>query len=186
MSARAASLFITSGSGWLFGRRFQLSKRLPLPLKRFVFPHRERRPLASAWIASVAFVVCAAFADAGAAPLVSKVEGDRRPVEIVSTALTASETEAAVTFRSAFGIFAFNLDLTGTKLTKLTLVIEKQRFCEGLGFSTEGGGVIDLLHGEGVTISAQGGSLAIEFAGPSLAALKAAGPGKIQYVNQYR
>jgi hypothetical protein len=116
--------------------------------------------------------------------IAAKVPGDRRPVEIVGTEFNKEQAEATVTFRSSFGIFAFNLDLAGTRLTKLTFLIQKQKYCEGLDFRSKADKALDLRRAEGVKIAPRGEDLAIEITGPALAALQEGG--RVQYINQYR
>jgi hypothetical protein len=116
--------------------------------------------------------------------IVTKVPGDQRPVEIVSTSLSKANREGTITFRSSFGIFAFDLDLAGANLTRLTLLIQHQQYCEGLDFWPRGGQKVELRHTDGVKISKRGEDLAIEIEGPALAHLKPGG--RVQYVNQYR
>ena len=67
-------------------------------------------------------------------PLVSKISGDRREFEIVRVDYSTRQAAARITFSSALGIFAFDLDPAGRKLKTVTVIVNNQRHCEGLTF----------------------------------------------------
>lgn len=116
--------------------------------------------------------------------IVSLVPGDARPLKVVATELSADGAAATVTFQSELGIFAFQLHPQAEALTKLTLVIQGQQFCEGLTFWPPAGDPVDLLQTSGVTIEKKPRDLAITISGAAIAALRPGG--KIQFINQYR
>lgn len=115
-------------------------------------------------------------------PLVSKIPGDRREFQIVATRRDADQ--ASATFSSALGIFAFHLNLNAAKLSKLTLIIQKQVYCEGLTLQKTEGREIDLRTISGVKIQQHDGDTVIEFDATALRAMQPGG--NVQYVNQYR
>jgi hypothetical protein len=117
-------------------------------------------------------------------PLVSKIPGDRREFEIVQIDYSPRQAAAKVTFSSALGIFAFEMKPDGRKLDRLTLIIKKQHYCEGLSFQDRSGHTTDLLRVDGVQVRPEGSDLVIEIAPPAVDLLREAG--RFQYVNQYR
>jgi hypothetical protein len=116
--------------------------------------------------------------------IVVKVPGDQRPVEIIAAQFSKDQTEATITLHSKMGIFAIQLQLADVKLTKLTLLLPGERFCEGLNFWPDQGQQVELLYREGLKLIPREKELAIEITGPALAALGKGG--KLQYINQYR
>lgn len=116
--------------------------------------------------------------------IVSKIPGDQREFKILKSESSNDQREATVTFVSSFGIFAFNLALDGRRLSKLTLVIQGQSFCEGLTFRGKEGGEIDLRTAKSVKIAKVGPNIVIEFSAVVLNALSPGG--QVQFVNQYR
>lgn len=142
---------------------------------------RRRAAVALLWVLAIVGAGCASTAPR---EIVSRIPGDLRPFQIVRTEVSKDRSEATVTFSSSFGIFAFDLDLAGLELSKLTLVVQKQQFCEGLTFQPKDGRETDLRHAEGVKVSRQGNDLFIEIGPSALARLKKGG--RVQYVNQYR
>lgn len=135
----------------------------------------------------LAVFVADSLGGAEALELVSKVPGDRRAVEIIRTEFSKDRSEATVTFASATGIFAFNLELGAARLSKLTLIVQEQSFCEGLTFrgkKREKGGETDLRTAEGVKIKKVGGNIVIELTTVAIEALRPGG--QVQFVNQYR
>ena len=116
--------------------------------------------------------------------VISKIPGDRSDFKMVSKKISEDGKEAVFTLLEPTGIFAFRLDLSGTKFSKLTLVIQKQRFCEGLTFQLDGQQAIDLKSVDGVRIAHQEGDLSIEFGPAALEKLKPGG--RFQFINQYR
>lgn len=118
-------------------------------------------------------------------PVVSPVPGVSPRFKMVEAKLSADGTEATLVLQSDLGIFSFNLAIPAdARLTKLTLLIEKQKFCEGLDFCSTGGQTLELRTAEGVKIAPRGADLAIEITGKTLQEVRPGG--KIQYVNQYR
>ena len=136
-------------------------------------------PLLALWLAA-----CAAAPAPPEPEIISKIPGDRREWQIVWRTISSDKKSAVFTLSSPTGIFAFRLDLTGVKLSRLTLIVQQQKYCEGLTFQPEGGQGIELPHAKGVAISPAGEDLKIEF-GPSALELMRAG-GRIQFINQYR
>jgi hypothetical protein len=124
---------------------------------------------------------CSAFSKTA---LVSKIPGDRREFEIVQVEYSAREAAATITFASVSGIVAFDLSPDGRKLKKLTLIVNNERFCEGLSFQDRDGHTTDLRHAEGVQVFPRGTNLVIMIASPAIDLLKEGGRG--QYINQYR
>lgn len=149
------------------------------PLKRILIP-------AVAFSAAMQISVPGAIAadPSDTAPFVSKIAADRREFEIVRTEFSPNRSAATVTLASATGIFAFNLDLAAAKLSKLTFVVQKQKFCEGLTFHGKDARETDLRSTKGVTVSQVADDIVIEFTAIALDALKPGG--RVQYINQYR
>ena len=148
-------------------------------------PHERNETFRNAGLILLLTLFLAASAGgAGSPEIVSRIPGDRREFKIIKTESSNGQRECTVTFASSFGIFAFNLDLGTRKLSKLTLVIQEQSFCEGLTFRGKEGGEMDLRTTKGVTIAKVGRNIVIEL---SRVALDALGPGgQVQFVNQYR
>jgi hypothetical protein len=117
-------------------------------------------------------------------PLVSKIPCDHREFEIIRVDYSPRQAAATITFSSSLGIFAFDLDPGGHKLNRLTLIVNDQRYCEGLDFQDRSRQTTNLRRAEGVRVQQQGSNLVIEIAPPALDLLK--GGGRLQYVNQYR
>jgi hypothetical protein len=86
-------------------------------------------------------------------PIVSKIPDDRREFEIVKVEYSPRRAAATITFSSSFGIFAFDLDPDGRKFKRLTLIVNNQRYCEGLTLQDRSGHTTDLLRLEGVQAS---------------------------------
>lgn len=116
--------------------------------------------------------------------IVSRIPDDRREIKIIKTEFSKDQSEATVTFTSASGIFAFNLELGALKIARLTLVIQEQSFCEGLTFRGKKGGETDLRTTAGVKIAKVARDIVIELSGVALEALRPGG--QVQFVNQYR
>src|SRR5262245_57441958 len=93
---------------------------------------------------------------------VTAAPGDQRPFKVTEIGFLPDGSEATVQFQSKLGIFAFHFELPEAKLKKLTLLIEKERFCEGLTFWNKDGKSTDLRGLAGVAIHARGADLAIE------------------------
>ncbi len=141
------------------------------------------------WIFSV--LLLALFLTACATPpvppapaLISKIPGYQRDFQIVSQTISSNGKEAVCTLLEPTGIFAFRLDLSGVKLSKLTLIVQRQKYCEGLTFQPDGGRVVELPHTKSVNISVVDGDLKIEFGPPALEILRVGG--RVQFINQYR
>lgn len=117
-------------------------------------------------------------------PLVSKVPGDRREVEIVQADYSPRRAAATITIAGAFGIFAFELNPAGRKLKRLTLIVNDQQYCEELSFQDRHGHTTDLRRAEGVQARRQGSAIVIEIMPPAVDLLKEGG--RVQYVNQFR
>lgn len=117
-------------------------------------------------------------------PLVTKVPGDRREFEIVQADHSPHQAAAIITFTSSFGIFAFDLNLAGRKLNRLTLIVRNQRYCEGLSFQDRAGHWTDLRQVEGVQVQRKDSNMVVEIAPPALDLMKEGG--RVQFVNQYR
>ena len=131
------------------------------------------------------FLTACSTAPAPPAPqIISKIPDYQRDFQIVSQTIAANGKEAVCTLLEPTGIFAFRLDLSGVKLTKLTFVIQRQKYCEGLTFQPDGGRIVELPHTKGVNISVVGGDLKIEFGLPALEILRVGG--RVQFINQYR
>lgn len=128
--------------------------------------------------------VCTAEPAPPKAEIISEIPGYRKNYTISSKKLSADGKEATFMVLDPTGIFAFRLDLSGTKFSKLTLVVQKQKFCEGLTFQPDGQEAIDLKQLKGVKITPQGDDLNIEFQAEALDKLKPAG--RFQFINQYR
>jgi hypothetical protein len=116
--------------------------------------------------------------------IVSKIPGDRREFKIAKTEFSNDQREARVTFASTTGIFAFDLELGAHKLSRLTLVIQDQSFCEGLTFRGKDGGETDLRTAKGVKVATVGRNIVIELSAAALETLRPGG--RVQFVNQYR
>jgi len=116
--------------------------------------------------------------------IISKIPGYRSDFKTVTKKISEDGKEAVFTLFEPTGIFAFRLDLSGTRFSKLTLIVQKQKFCEGLTFQSDGRQAIELKNIEGVRITQQGGDLSIEFGAAALEKLKPAG--RFQFINQYR
>ncbi|MEI7927358.1 MAG: hypothetical protein WCH40_02330 [Verrucomicrobiales bacterium] len=116
--------------------------------------------------------------------VISKIPGYRSDFKTVSKRISEDGKEAVFTLFEPTGIFAFRLDLSGTRFSKVTLVVQKQKFCEGLTFQPDGSQAIELKSLEGVRITQQGDDLSIEFGAAALEKLKPAG--RFQFINQYR
>jgi hypothetical protein len=117
-------------------------------------------------------------------PLVSKIPGDQRELEIVQVDYSPGKAAATVTFSSSFGIFACNLNPDGRKLHRLMLIVKNQRYCEELSFQDKAGHWTDLRHAEDVQVRQQGADLVIEIAPPAVNLLTDGG--RVQFINQYR
>ena len=117
-------------------------------------------------------------------PLVTKVPRDRREFEIVYVDYSPRQAAARITFFSSFGIFAFDLNPDGRKLKRLTIVVNDQRYCEGLSFQDRTGHTTDLLRLQGVQVFHQGTDLVVEIGPPAVDLLQDGG--RVQYFNQYR
>jgi hypothetical protein len=117
-------------------------------------------------------------------PLVSKIPGDRREFEIVRVDYSPRQAAATITFSSALGIFAFDLDPAGRKLKMLTVIVNKQSYCEGLTVQDRNGRTVDLLRAQGVQVRQEGTDLVIEITPPAVDLLEDGG--RVQYVNQFR
>ncbi len=129
-------------------------------------------------------VVCTAEPVPQKTEIISEIPGYRRDFKITSKKVSADGKEAVFTLLEPTGIFAFRLDLSGTKFSKLTLIVQKQKFCEGLTFQPDGQETIELKQLKGVKITQQVDDLSIEFQPAALDKLKPAG--RFQFINQYR
>lgn len=146
----------------------------------FVPQHFSRfAPLLALWLAA-----CATPPAPPVPEIISKIPGYRREFQIVSRTFSEDQKSAVITLLEPTGIFAFRLDLAGVKLSRLTLIVQRQKYCEGLTFQPEGGRVVELPHAPGVKISPAGDDLKIEFGPPALELMHAGG--RIQFINQYR
>lgn len=116
--------------------------------------------------------------------IISEIPGYKKNYRITSKKLSASGKEMIFTVLDPTGIFAFRLNLDGAKFSKLTFVVQKQKFCEGLTFQPDGQQTIELKEAKGVKITQQGEDLCIEFQTEALEKLKPAG--RFQFINQYR
>jgi hypothetical protein len=128
--------------------------------------------------------VCAAEPAPQKSEIITEIPGYRKNYKITSEKISADGKEAIFTVLDPTGIFAFRLDLSGAKFSKLTLVVQKQKFCEGLTFQPDGKNTIELKQLKGVKITPQGDDLSIEFKSEALEKLKSAG--RFQFINQYR
>jgi|GEM_PF-4149395 len=135
-------------------------------------------------LASMAQPIAVWAEEAPAKVKVTAIPGDERPFQVKGVETSPDGTAATVKLQSERGIFAFHLELADEKLTLLTLVVETERYCEGLSFSAKDGTSLDLREAPGVSIRPRGPDLLIEIRGKALAAIK--GGGKIQFINQYR
>ena len=135
-------------------------------------------------LAALSVILLIGCSNLGQRPLITKVPGDRREFEIVKVDYSARQGAAAITFSSSFGIFAFDLDLGGRKVNKLTFIVHNQRYCEGLNFQDRNRRATDLRRAKGVQVRRQGSDMVIEITPPALDLLKEGG--RVQYVNQYR
>lgn len=117
-------------------------------------------------------------------PAITRIPGDRREFNLLKRDYSALDSTLTVTVASSFGIFAFDLNLNGSELRKLTLIVQKQAYCEGLTFQDRAKKTMDLLHAEGVAVSKRGDDLIIEFGPPVVAVFRQGG--RLQYVNQFR
>lgn len=116
--------------------------------------------------------------------IISEIPGYRKNYKITSEKISADGKEAIFTVLDPTGIFAFRLDLSGANFSKLTLIVRKQKFCEGLTFQPDAQATIDLKEIKGVKITPLGDDLSIEFQKEALEKLKPAG--RFQFINQYR
>lgn len=116
--------------------------------------------------------------------IISKFPGYRREVQVVSQVFSPDRKSAVITLLEPSGIFACRIDLSGVKLSRLTLIVQKQKYCEGLTFQPEGGRAVELPHAPGVKISPAGEDMKIEFTPPALELMRTGG--RLQYINQYR
>lgn len=130
------------------------------------------------------FLVTGSVCGADETEIVSKISGDKREFKIIKTEFSQNQSECTVTFASSVGIFAFNLDQSARNLSKLTLVIQDQLFCEGLTFRGKDHRETDLRTSKGVKITKAGRNIVIELSSEALNALKPGG--QVQFVNQYR
>lgn len=137
-----------------------------------------------ALLTSMVLPVAGRVDDAPAKITATAVPGDQRPFQVKGVETSSDGAAATVKLQSERGIFAFHLELTDQKLTSLTLVVEKERYCEGLSFSAKDGKAVDLREASGVSIHPRGPDLAIEIRGKALDTVK--GGGRIQFINQYR
>lgn len=136
-------------------------------------------PLLALWLAS-----CATPPAPPEPEIISKIPGYRREVHIVSRIFSPDRKSAVITLHEPSGIFAFRLDLSGANLSRLTLIVQKQKYCEGLTFQPDAGRVIELPYAPGVKIFPAGEDMKIEFTRPALDLMKAGG--RVHYINQYR
>jgi len=118
------------------------------------------------------------------APVITRIPGDRREIEILKYDYLAVDSTATVTLASSLGIFAFDLNLNGADLRKLTLIVQNQTHCEGLTFQDRANKTTDLRHTSGVSVQKRGNDLLIEFGSPALAIFGQGG--RLQYVSQFR
>ncbi len=103
---------------------------------------------------------------------------------IVSKEIAPDRSGARYKMISKFGIFSFDLNLTGEKLSTLTLVVKNQQSCEGLNLQPKDSKWIDLKENKGVKIKTGTNGVTIEFSRPALALLEKGG--RVQFINQYR
>lgn len=136
-------------------------------------------PLLVLWLASCATAPLPPEPD-----IISKIPGYRREVQVVSQTFSPDRKSAVITLLEPSGIFACRIDLSGVKLSRLTLIVQKQKYCEGLTFQPEGGKVVELPFAPGVKISPAGEDMKIEITAPALDLMRTGG--RLQYINQYR
>ena len=150
--------------------------------------HADMRMVDSGWVKRAllasAIILLVGCSTVGNRPLVTKIPGDRREFEIVRVDYSPRQAAATAIFSSSFGIFAFELNPDGRKLTQLTLIVKNQRYGEGFSFQDRSGHSADLLHVEGVQVSRLDGNIVIQITTPAMELLKEGGAG--QFVNQYR
>jgi hypothetical protein len=116
--------------------------------------------------------------------MVGRIEGDSRPFAVVSAVRSADRSELTVTFRSERGIFAFQFHPPAPDVRVVRFVMEKQKRCEGLTFSSPSGKSVELIGMKGVNVRREGEHLSIQITGAALEIVKSGG--RIQYVNEHR
>lgn len=139
---------------------------------------------------ALAFLV-AGCAAGSAAKAVRLVPGDQRPLAIESTRTSADGRSLEVRLAAPRGVFALDLELAesgGGRLEQLVLVVEDERFCEGLDAEVERPGAVastlDLRGRPDVRVSPRGMDLEVVLGAGALDAMRPRA--RIQFVNQWR
>ena len=126
---------------------------------------------------------CLAF-DSRAAELITANPRYPGDFTIVSKEIAPDNPSARYEMISKFGIFSFDINLTGEKFSTVTLTVKNQQSCEGLNFQPRDSKWIDLKGKKGVKIETGTNGVLIEFSQPALAILEQGG--RVQFINQYR
>lgn len=112
------------------------------------------------------------------------VPGRQPEFAVHSSRVWAAGTLAEVVISAPSGIFQAELDFSNGKPAKLTLIVLREKTCEGLSFKPKDGPWRGLKGTPGVKVFRRGDDLAVEL-GPQALADMGRG-GRIQFINLYR
>jgi len=105
--------------------------------------------------------------------------------KIVSREFSADQQQARYVLKSERGIFRCRLNLTNTVITNLVMVVQGEKFCEGLDFQPNRGQWKEFKQAPGVTIKTDAPEgVVLQFQASALEKMKPGGV--LQFINQYR
>lgn len=131
---------------------------------------------------AAALLACRTPAPPGAV-VASPVPG-RSDVLVESSRVFAGGTLAEVVVSAPSGIFQLDLDFSKGRPAKLTLLVLRERHCEGLSFRPLGGEWRGIRGTPGVKVRPGRDGLAVELGPEALAGMGQGG--RLQFVNLYR